>query len=811
MHSIRGMRVPAAVLVLCTLLLALVGSQAAARSVGQVGAQSRPQAAAPAHPAPVHLTHPCGGMLAEPPFLGLSPLSITAVPGMCANGYGDIGVWQAGGHSYVVLSGFSLRMFHIFNVDNPYAPVPLVSQVFPTGGTTSTSVFPFHQGANQYISVTMRGSGSGCGYFVYGVNDPANPLLVTRFQGTDWCTPHEHFVSTDANGNADYAWLTMSAEGGSGYKVVVLDLHNLPTLMETGRYQRPDAGGSIFAHDVTVIGNRVFLAHWGGGVQIFDKQTLASTVNPTPLNPIDSIRPAAEGGVAFNVHHAWPTSDGNHLLIEDEFRNQAGLEKIKIYNIRNVAAPIYEGGISGPDPVAQITRAHNLKIQPITPGHDRLYVGWYQAGTRGFEIDTTGSNAVVTPTIMHQLKDSPNGQFGNVWGVDYLPCVLSRGGGEPHPTTCVYSSDMTYGLVADALGEDPSLDPYAPEPAISDPVAGQVINGCSYTIQGNAHDYYSGVAAVEVSTDGTTWAPATGITTWTYGWTAPGNGSYNLNVRARDMAGNLGSAATTVAVTVSGCTPASATPIPPKATPTAQPPSATAFPPTATATVAPPNATAAPPTVAPTVTPTVCAAAFSDVQAADYFASAVHYLACRGVISGYSDGTFRPYRETTRGQVAKIAMSALDLPPVTPVAGAPPTFSDVDTGNVFYGAIETAAAHGIVGGYACGGRNPQTGAPEPCDSSSRPYYRPATSVTRGQLTKIIVLSAGWPLLNPTTATFPDVPRSNVFYSAIQTAVCHGILSGYSDGLFRPTATATRGQIAKIAYGALLNPAPGCTP
>ena len=59
------------------------------------------------------------------------------VPGMCSNGYGDIAVWQADGHSYVALSGFALAMFHIFNVDDPYNPVALRTMPFPTGGTTT--------------------------------------------------------------------------------------------------------------------------------------------------------------------------------------------------------------------------------------------------------------------------------------------------------------------------------------------------------------------------------------------------------------------------------------------------------------------------------------------------------------------------------------------------------------------------------------------------------------------------------------------------------------------------------------------------
>src|SRR3712207_7358236 len=44
---------------------------------------------------------------------------------------------------------------------------------------------------------------------------------------------------------------------------------------------------------------------------------------------------------------------------------------------------------------------------------------------------------------------------------------------------------------------------------------------------------------------------------------------------------------------------------------------------------------------------------------------------------------------------------------------------------------------GVVSGYPCGGTNPATGAAEPCDASSRPYFRVNNNVTRGQTSKIV--------------------------------------------------------------------------
>ncbi|MDQ2806740.1 MAG: S-layer homology domain-containing protein [Chloroflexota bacterium] len=226
---------------------------------------------------------------------------------------------------------------------------------------------------------------------------------------------------------------------------------------------------------------------------------------------------------------------------------------------------------------------------------------------------------------------------------------------------------------------------------------------------------------------------------------------------------------------------------------------------TATSVATTPTATGTP---AATATP--CTIRFTDVtDPTAYYYTGVYYLACHGVISGYSDGTYRPFNNTTRGQMTKIVTLAFNIPLVTPPALDSRTFTDVTPDNVFYQLIETAAARQIVTGYSCGGVNSQTGAPEPCDSARRPYFRPSNFVTRGQLTKIVVLGAGFTLINPPTPTFTDVARDNVFYPFIETAVCHGAISGYDDHTFRPNNYAFRGQIAKIVYLAVTNPRGNC--
>ena len=285
-------------------------------------------------------------------------------------------------------------------------------------------------------------------------------------------------------------------------------------------------------------------------------------------------------------------------------------------------------------------------------------------------------------------------------------------------------------------------------------------------------------------------------------WAVGATGNAGANQTLIEHYGSVcpGTPTATATVSLPTATPTATVSVPlPTATRTA-----TGIVPTYTPSVtrtAQPSTTVSPSgTVVPSATATSCAVQFSDVtDPAAYYYDGVYYLACHGAISGYSDGTFRPFNQTTRGQLAKIVVLGFALPIQTPPANGH-SFSDVATANVFFPYVETAATAGLVSGYTCGGLG------ELCDGAARPYYRPSANVTRGQLAKIVVRAAGWALVSPPVATFSDVPTTNIFYPYVETAACHGILSGYSDGTFRPANPATRGQIAKIITAALTSPA-----
>ncbi len=210
--------------------------------------------------------------------------------------------------------------------------------------------------------------------------------------------------------------------------------------------------------------------------------------------------------------------------------------------------------------------------------------------------------------------------------------------------------------------------------------------------------------------------------------------------------------------------------------------------PTATTTAVAPTGTPTrsnTPVMSVTPTATTCPMNFSDVLPIDYFYESIRYLYCADIISGYGDGTFRPFNSTTRGQLTKIVVLArgwsLDDCPSTG------HFSDVAPDSAFFCYIETAYSRDIISGYGDG------------------TFRPDNNVTRGQLSKVVVLSMDWTDPCPSTGHFTDVPPGNPFFCFVETAYEHSVISGYSDGTFRPDNSATRGQIAKIVYEAITNP------
>jgi hypothetical protein len=118
-----------------------------------------------------------------------------------------------------------------------------------------------------------------------------------------------------------------------------------------------------------------------------------------------------------------------------------------------------------------------------------------------------------------------------------------------------------------------------------------------------------------------------------------------------------------------------------------------------------PTATGTPATATPT--PGACAIQFTDVPVGSPFYSFIRCLVCEGIVSGYADNTFRPGNDVTRGQLAKFVSNAAGYTDTVPATQQ--TFTDVPPSHPFWLFIERAYAHGVISGYSDHTFRPDTG------------------------------------------------------------------------------------------------------
>ena len=147
--------------------------------------------------------------------------------------------------------------------------------------------------------------------------------------------------------------------------------------------------------------------------------------------------------------------------------------------------------------------------------------------------------------------------------------------------------------------------------------------------------------------------------------------------------------------------------------------------------------------------------AYSDVPAELWCNNAISTLSNMGIISGYSNGTFRPSAPITRAELTKIAAGFFADNRVTSHYDG--RFSDVSGSEWFVSALEKAIEEGIVEGYG--------------DSS----FAPDQYITRAQACTIINRTLGrTPVANallPASQmlTWPDCQPAAWYYAQMQEA------------------------------------------
>lgn len=171
----------------------------------------------------------------------------------------------------------------------------------------------------------------------------------------------------------------------------------------------------------------------------------------------------------------------------------------------------------------------------------------------------------------------------------------------------------------------------------------------------------------------------------------------------------------------------------------------------------------------------LASANYDDVLPTNPHFEAIQSMADRGILESYSDGTFRPSTNITRGQMAQAIATILELD----ITNRDRQFTDVQTWHPNIEAINALVEAEIVDGYRDGS------------------FKPSMALTRSQMAVILVKAFGLEISEELTHAFRDVSRqhNNRFY--IQTLVDYGITQGTSATTFSPNAFVQRAQMASF--------------
>ncbi len=149
---------------------------------------------------------------------------------------------------------------------------------------------------------------------------------------------------------------------------------------------------------------------------------------------------------------------------------------------------------------------------------------------------------------------------------------------------------------------------------------------------------------------------------------------------------------------------------------------------------------------------------FSDVKTDSWYYNYVAFVSEKGIVTGYTEGDFRPGNNITRAEFTAMMQRFLELAPVET-----DYFADVVAGYWAYGSIGACKAAGLVDGY-------------------NGYFNPANQITRAEAMKILNRATGRTpnaekIDANATVTFTDLLKTKwYYYEVIEAATTHTVSS-----------------------------------
>lgn len=151
-----------------------------------------------------------------------------------------------------------------------------------------------------------------------------------------------------------------------------------------------------------------------------------------------------------------------------------------------------------------------------------------------------------------------------------------------------------------------------------------------------------------------------------------------------------------------------------------------------------------------------------------------------GLIRGYLDRSFKPNNEITRAEFMNLVNGAFGY-----AGQAAINFNDVSEDAWYYQAVSTASAAGYMDGYA--------------DQTMKPQH----PITRQEAAKIIAGILNLDLNEGAANAFSDASSiADWSKGAVGGTAAAKIISGYSDGSFKPLQSITRAEAVSALFNAL---------
>ncbi|ETT48961.1 S-layer homology domain-containing protein [Paenibacillus sp. FSL H7-689] len=173
---------------------------------------------------------------------------------------------------------------------------------------------------------------------------------------------------------------------------------------------------------------------------------------------------------------------------------------------------------------------------------------------------------------------------------------------------------------------------------------------------------------------------------------------------------------------------------------------------------------------------------FRDIEKS-YAKEAIIYLAQKGIVKGYSDGSFGGHQKVTRAEFAIFLKRALGYNSVVPYINE---FNDVQSNSWYYSEITPALQQGILKGFSDGS------------------LRPNVDVTREEASSMIenVMKKQGYVLSSFTLYDDNQMISNWARNSISLVTQESVMKGYPDRKFMPKKQLTRQEAAMIIYNLL---------